>query len=101
MIRLFGPDCPTGPVQAEKLQALPAGTQWVDLLNPTREEEKLAEAALGQNIPTREELAEIEPSSRLYEKNGALFMTASILHGVAEGRPDTDAWVSSCPTACW
>ena len=64
--------------------------QWIDLLNPTREEEKLAEAALGQNIPTREEMVEIEPSSRLYERQGALFMTASVIHGITDGKPDTD-----------
>ena len=90
MLRLFGPDCPTAPVDPAKLEAIPVGARWLDLLNPTREEERLAEAALGQNIPTREEMAEIEPSSRLYERQGALFMTASVLHGVIDGKPDTD-----------
>jgi magnesium transporter len=91
MLRLFGTDCPTAPIDAESLVAVPPGAIWIDLLNPTREEELLAEAALGQNIPTREELAEIEPSSRLYERKGALFMTASVIHGVTDGRPDNDA----------
>jgi magnesium transporter len=90
MLRLFGPDCPSAPVDPEKLTQLPPGVQWVDLLNPTREEEELAEAALGQNIPTREEMAEIEPSSRLYLRHGALYMTASILHGITDSSPDTD-----------
>ena len=89
MIRLFGPDCPAKPVEDGSLKAIPPGAQWIDLLNPTREEEKLAEAALGQNIPTPEELAEIEPSSRLYEKQGVLFMTASVLHGIRDRKPDT------------
>lgn len=91
MIRLFGPDCPTAPIEAAKLDAIPKGAIWVDLLDPTREEERLAEHLLGQNIPTREELAEIEPSSRLYERKGALFMTASVVHGITEGKPDNDA----------
>ena len=34
-------------------------------------------------------MAEIEPSSRLYEKNGALYMTASALRGVDEAHPTT------------
>ena len=89
MIRLFGPDCPPAPADGATLKAVPPGAQWIDLLNPTREEEKLAEAALGQNIPTPEELSEIEPSSRLYERQGALFMTASVLHGIHENKPDT------------
>ena len=90
MLRLFGPDCPTAPVDASATAALPAGVRWIDLLNPTVEEERLAEAALGQNIPTREEMGEIEPSSRLYTRGGALFMTASVIHGVTVGKPDTD-----------
>jgi magnesium transporter len=34
-------------------------------------------------------MSEIEPSSRLYEKNGALYMTASALRGVDEAHPTT------------
>ena len=34
-------------------------------------------------------MAEIEPSSRLYEKNGALYMTVSALRGVDEAHPTT------------
>jgi len=90
MLRLFGPDCPTGQIEPETLAAIPPGAIWIDLLNPTREEEKLAEALLGQNIPTREEMAEIEPSSRLYERKGTLFMTASVVHGIKDGKPDND-----------
>lgn len=91
MLRLFGPDCPPSTADLSTLAALPPGAIWVDLLNPTHEEERLAEKWLGQNIPTREELAEIEPSSRLYERQGALFMTASVIHGITDGRPDNDA----------
>ena len=90
MLRMFGPQCSQQPVDAAKVHEIPAGTIWVDLLNPTREEEKLAEKALGQNVPTREEMAEIEPSSRLYERHGALFMTATVLHGISGQEPDTD-----------
>ena len=90
MLRLFGPDCEPAPQDAAKLKAIPAGAKWVDLLNPTKEEEKLTEQALGQNIPTREELLEIEPSSRLYERDGALFMTATVIHGFNDGKPATD-----------
>lgn len=90
MILLVGPDRRPEPVDAAKLPAIPPDVLWIDLLNPTPEEERLAEKALGQNIPTRAELSEIEPSSRLYSRQDALFMTASVIHGVAEGRPDTD-----------
>jgi magnesium transporter len=90
MLRLFGPGCPAAPIDALGEPVIPAGAIWVDLLNPTREEERLAEQLLGQNVPTRAEMAEIEPSSRLYERKGALFMTASVIHGVTDNKPDND-----------
>ncbi|WP_309605152.1 magnesium transporter CorA family protein [Phenylobacterium sp.] len=52
---------------------------WLDFLNPTREEELAVEAALKLELPTPEEMAKIEPSSRLYQENGATFMTATLL----------------------
>src|ERR1700761_1478513 len=57
----------------------PEDTLWLDLMTPSREEELAVETALGVELPTREEMAEIEPSSRLYQANGATFMTASLL----------------------
>lgn len=48
---------------------------WLDLLNPTGDEVKQVEAHLGVNIPTRDEIAEIELSDRLYREDGAAFMT--------------------------
>ena len=57
----------------------PEDALWLDLLSPTREEELAVEAGLGIALPTREEMAEIEPSSRLYQQNGATFMTATLL----------------------
>ncbi|CAH2396725.1 magnesium/cobalt transporter CorA [Mesorhizobium escarrei] len=49
---------------------------WADLVSPTKEEEAAIEAWLGVGIPTREEMEEIEISSRLYVEDGAYFMTA-------------------------
>ena len=69
---------------------MPEGAIWIDLLEPTREEEALAEKLVGTNIPTREELAEIEPSSRLYQKRGVAFMTMSVLYGIVDGHPGSD-----------
>lgn len=52
---------------------------WIDLLRPTREEELAVEGALGVQLPTREEMQALEPSSRLYQEGGATFMTATLL----------------------
>ncbi|GJD94951.1 magnesium transporter CorA family protein [Methylobacterium iners] len=60
---------------------------WIDLVDPTTEEEKGVERLLGLQVPTRQEMAEIEDSARLYEENGALVMTAVVITGIAEGRP--------------
>jgi magnesium transporter len=51
---------------------------WIDLVAPSDEEEEELERRLGINIPTREEMQEIEISSRLYQENGAAFMTATL-----------------------
>ncbi|TIU37897.1 MAG: magnesium transporter, partial [Mesorhizobium sp.] len=48
---------------------------WADLFNPTKEEEARIESWLGIAIPTREEMEEIEISSRLYVEDGGYFMT--------------------------
>jgi magnesium transporter len=58
---------------------MPADAVWIDLANPTRPEELAMESALGVNLPTREEMAEIEVSSRLYQERDATFMIATLL----------------------
>lgn len=56
----------------------PEGTVWLDLLDPTKEEINDLEQAIGIELPTKAEMAEIEISSRLYAENDALYMTALI-----------------------
>ena len=48
---------------------------WIDLLNPTPEEDAKVESYLSLSVPTRAEMAEIELSARLYHEDGAEFMT--------------------------
>ena len=59
---------------------------WIDLEAPTDAEEDAVEAALGIDIPTREDMQEIEVSSRIYREGGALFLTAQVVasHAVRE-----------------
>ena len=49
---------------------LPKDAIWFDLLEPSPEEERAVEQVLGIDVPTREEMREIESSNRLYEENG-------------------------------
>ncbi len=58
---------------------------WIDLLTPTPEEERQVQEALRLEIPTREEMQEIESSSRLYKEEDTLFLTAPFLYGVDGG----------------
>lgn len=58
---------------------VPEGTVWVDLISPTAQEDGTVEVAYGVAVPTREEMAEIEPSSRLYIENGMRYMTATLI----------------------
>lgn len=51
---------------------------WIDLDNPTEEEERLIETALGFEVPTPAKMHEIEVSSRIYIEDGAIFMTANL-----------------------
>lgn len=64
---------------------------WLDLLRPTAEEDKLIESAISLDIPTRDDMREIEISSRLYKENNILFMTASMLVHSESREPILDA----------
>jgi magnesium transporter len=71
-------------IAREGLPEITGATVWIDLLNPTREEDALVERAVGIAVPTREEMSEIEVSSRLYQEAGAHYMTVVVLF-----QPDT------------
>jgi magnesium transporter len=66
-------------VQVPEGGRVPDGAVWVDLLSPTAEEDRAVENAFGVMVPTREEMVEIEPSSRLYIENGVRYMTATLI----------------------
>jgi magnesium transporter len=68
---------------------VPEDCIWLDLVEPSAEEEAAVEAALGIDIPTREELAEIEASSRLYQEDGAAFMTANLIRRGDNDQPES------------
>jgi magnesium transporter len=68
---------------------VPEGSVWLDLVEPTHAEESAVEESLGIDIPTREELAEIEASSRLYQEDGAAFMTANLIRRGEDDQPES------------
>ena len=52
---------------------------WIDLLNPTNAETARVESALRIKLPSREELSEIESSSRISEKDGLLLLSMPVV----------------------
>ncbi|MFM2143461.1 MAG: hypothetical protein RLZZ476_2005 [Verrucomicrobiota bacterium] len=73
----------------EKIRPFPDNLVYLDLLNPGRAEELEAEKWLEYQLPTREEMQEIEESSRLYMEKGALYMTAWIPVGLDTSEPES------------
>ncbi|MCA1440516.1 magnesium transporter CorA family protein [Ensifer sp. IC4062] len=70
---------------AEPPASLRPDIVWIDLVEPSKAEDLMMEQLLGIPIPTRDDLKDIEPSSRLYTENDTVFMTASLVY-----RSDTE-----------
>jgi magnesium transporter len=70
---------------------IPEACVWVDLLEPTQSEERAVERLLAIDVPSREEMREIETSNRLYEENGTLYMTATVVTKIDTDRPESAA----------
>ena len=77
MIRGFAVDAGRLREVASPLDA-PAEIVWFDVESPDPAEEAALEAVAGLDVPTREEMEEIEESSRLYRSDGTLYMTATL-----------------------
>ncbi len=73
---------------ADKPVALRPDIVWIDLVEPSKDEDLMMEALLGISIPTRDDLKDIEPSSRLYIEVDAVFMTASLVYRSESEIPD-------------
>ncbi|GGG40373.1 magnesium transporter CorA family protein [Chelatococcus composti] len=72
-------------------EPLPADAVWIDLVAPTHAEDRVVEQHLGIEIPTREDMEDIEPSELLYSENGARYMTVRLLYAADSADPDITA----------
>ena len=91
MVRLISQQGQLVDWNDEKLYPFPDNLVFLDLLNPSREEELNAEKWLEYLLPTREEMQEIEESSRLYTENNVLYMTAWVPVGLDTQEPENTA----------
>ncbi len=79
----------TSSLIAETAEA--RGPFWIDLCDPSAEERHLVEKVTGLDIPTREEMVEIESSSRVYQDGNTLFMTATLPYAGSKSTPEATA----------
>lgn len=78
----------TGPCAPSRLDGpAPRDAIWIDLVDPTAPECAYVERATGIVPPTREELVEIETSSRMHVRGDSLHLSATIVARDAKGVP--------------
>jgi magnesium transporter len=78
-------------IAVETGSPVPENAVWVDMVTPSVQEDRVVEQLLGIAVPTREEMQEIEVSSRLYVENGARYMTATLMCQSDTPAPKTTA----------
>src|SRR3954471_8112910 len=92
MLSIFVPaDLALRKGSAVDLAALPENAVWIDLVKPAAAEDQAVERLAGIAVPTREDMQEIEISSRLYAENGARYMTATLMCHADTDTPKTTA----------
>lgn len=62
---------------------------WIDLFNPTEQEEIIVDMAFGIDLPTHLEMQDIEVSRRLFKMDNALFMTTTVLAKADTSQPES------------
>lgn len=69
--------------------SVPPESLWIDLYDPTPEEREAVKGLLGIDVPSKEDMEEIEISSRLYQEDGGIFMTVLILSKTESADPES------------
>lgn len=67
------------PVTVARGEPIPQGAVWIDVLSPDDDDLTFLDLALDLDVPTHEDMQEIEMSSRLYQEGEALYMTATMV----------------------
>jgi magnesium transporter len=89
-ILLHGNDAVMREITAADFENHPVdGIHWIDLLRATGEEISVVERFLGIELPTREEMREIESTSRLYCEGLSRIMTTPLLVNTDSDEPES------------
>ena len=78
-----------GVIPRQTLQPGPhlaSDATWIDLVSPTDAERAAVERLTGLRVPSREDLAAIESSSRLYREGDASYLSMPYSYLAADGR---------------
>lgn len=67
---------------------LPPKAVWIDLLQPNLEERMHLASLLDVDLPTVEEMKEIEASSQLYVERGSIYVTAPVIWRAETPHPE-------------
>src|SRR6266446_1241552 len=67
--------------------ALPPGVVWIDLMKPDSAEIAFVERATGLHVPSKDELSEIESSSRLRSRDGSLYLSTPLIYRAQSDLP--------------
>jgi magnesium transporter len=62
-------------------EEIPPGAVWIDLTDPTQEEDRQIELRFGIEVPTHADFNYVEPTEALYAEKGARYLTAQIIPG--------------------
>ena len=74
------------PIAGERAM-LPADIVWIDLLKPDASETGMVEKATGLAVQSLDELSEIESSSRLRTRDGALYLSLPLIYTAEPDQP--------------
>src|SRR4029079_3601331 len=77
MLRVFRDK--NGSFSTSKAQTLAGEIIWIDLLNPTDDEQKLVADRTAIQVPNAEALSQIEPSSRLFVEGEVIYLGTAVV----------------------
>jgi magnesium transporter len=68
-----------------------AEATWIDMIQPSKEEEQTIESLLGVEVPTPEEMRGVESSSQIYREGDATIMTIRVISNSSASAPKLTA----------
>ena len=71
--------------------SLPKNVAWINLLKPEPDEVAFVKRTTGLDVPSIEDLSEIESSSRLSSQSGAIYLSAPLINRADSDQPLTTA----------